>query len=150
MATKTKKKKSSAVHSSKPTLSAKDLLRQRLFMGLAVASLVGGLGYHLLGASHAAPGCRESTIAQGDAGVCVRTLQGIIGAPIDGVFSADTRSRVMVYQDSASLKDSGKVDPQTWTALCYSLNKEFSDRTQYAYAIGCTPTTDAYGQTYYQ
>lgn len=111
---------------------------QFLFLGLAIASLVGGLGYNLLNQSEAATlKCRFQTLRVGASGGCVRTLQTVIYVNTDGKFGSQTKAKVMAFQRANNIKADGVVGSTTWTTICFTLN---SSRRQQAYlwtTIGC-------------
>lgn len=119
--------------------------RTKLIMiGLAVAVLVGGVGYTLLNQSEAATAkCRTMTFRQGSRHNCVRTLQTYVGARSDGVFGPATKGSVQAYQRSARITADGIVGPRTWGAMCYDLN---GSKKRFAYLAGTIGCIYQYGR----
>lgn len=62
------------------------------------------------------PGGRP-TMRRGGTGALVRTLQGRIGEPVDGVFGAHTEAAVRAWQAAHGLVPDGIVGPASWKAL---------------------------------
>lgn len=60
-------------------------------------------------------------LRHGSRGPAVRHLQELLEIAVDGAFGNDTLAAVRTFQVARGLKVDGKVGPQTWTALTYSL-----------------------------
>lgn len=119
-----------------------------ILIGVAVALLVGGLGYNLLNQSEAATGCRQSTLRVGSSGNCVKTLQRIVGTGVDGKFGSQTKSRVQFYQRRVNVTSDGIVGRNTWSAICRDLNGTNKHLAYLAGTIGCDRAKGV-GNTYY-
>jgi len=65
----------------------------------------------------------RTTLREGDAGLAVLVVQGILAAlaftqqPASGHYDADTLAAVMRFQHAALLPPTGEVDCTTWNAL---------------------------------
>ncbi|HEY5070400.1 MAG TPA: N-acetylmuramoyl-L-alanine amidase [Caulobacteraceae bacterium] len=57
------------------------------------------------------------TIRRGSTGDMVKTLQGAVGATPDGIFGADTETKVRIFQRLKGLVPDGIVGPATWAAI---------------------------------
>ena len=56
-------------------------------------------------------------LRRGSAGDDVRTVQRLLGLPVDGIFGPETDAAVRGFQRANGLQADGLVGPQTWAAL---------------------------------
>lgn len=104
--------------------------------GLGVDGIVGPLTW----------GALATTVREGDSGPAVKAVQSLLnakrgsGLPVDGVFSAATRSAVTTFQSHAGISADGVVGPVTWKNLAWHY-----ERPDFAAANMCDQDPDGNG-----
>ena len=56
-------------------------------------------------------------LKQGSKGSKVKQLQEALGLPADGIFGAQTKNAVIIFQKSNGLAADGLVGPKSWEAI---------------------------------
>ncbi len=111
--------------------------------------VVGAIGVYTMSMSSAATsGCKESVLATGSKGTCVKNAERMLNAThgtgsdvkVDTKYTSLTAKKTARFQKKQKLAVDGKIGQQTWDKLC---QLSYSGRAATAKRKACSATTKA-------